>query len=46
MMNAIDTGAAAKPTLKITAYASQLHKNAATEFTAAEAWANVNPANP
>lgn len=46
MMNAIDTGAAAKPTLKITAYASQLHKNAAMEFTAAEAWANVNPANP
>lgn len=46
MMNAIDTGAAAKPTLKITAYASQLHKNAETEFTAAEAWANVNPATP
>lgn len=34
------------PTLTITAYASQLHKNAETEFTAAEAWANVNPANP
>lgn len=34
------------PTLTITAYASQLHKDAATEFTAAEAWANVNPANP
>ena len=34
------------PTLTITAYASQLHKNATTEFTAAEAWANVNPANP
>lgn len=34
------------PTLTITAYASQLHKNAAMEFTAAEAWANVNPANP
>lgn len=46
MMNAIDTGAAAKPTLTITAYASQLHKTATIEFTAAEAWANVNPANP
>lgn len=34
------------PTLTITAYASQLYKDAATEFTAAEAWANVNPANP
>lgn len=31
------------PTLSITAYASQLHKNADTTFTAAEAWANVNP---
>ena len=30
------------PTLTITAYASQLHKNADKEFTAAEAWANVN----
>lgn len=46
MMNAIDNNTAAKPTLTITAYASQLHKNAETEFTAAEAWANVNPANP
>lgn len=46
MMNEIDNGTAAKPTLKITAYASQLHKNAETEFTAAEAWANVNPATP
>ena len=34
------------PKLTITAYASQLHKNATTEFTAAEAWANVNPTNP
>ncbi len=34
------------PTLTITAYASQLHKNATTEFSAAEAWENVNPANP
>ena len=31
------------PTLTITAYASQLHKNADKEFTPAEAWANVNP---
>ena len=42
-MNALDAEGAAKPTLTITAYASQLHKNATTEFTAAEAWANVNP---
>ena len=34
------------PKLTVTAYASQLHKNATTEFTAAEAWANVNPTNP
>lgn len=46
MMNEIDNGTAANPTLTITAYASQLHKNAETEFTAAEAWANVNPTNP
>lgn len=46
MMNAIDNGTAAKPTLTITAYASQLHKNATEVFTAAEAWANVNPATP
>ena len=44
-MNALDNGTAAKPTLTITAYASQLHKNATTEFTPAEAWANVNPTN-
>ena len=30
-----------KPTLTITAYASQLHENATDEFTAAEAWANI-----
>lgn len=45
-MNALDAEGAAKPTLTVTAYASQLHKNATTEFTAAEAWANVNPTNP
>ena len=33
------------PKLTITAYASQLHKDASTEFTPAEAWANVNPTN-
>lgn len=30
-----------QPTLTITAYASQLHKNATEDFTAAEAWANI-----
>ena len=45
-MNALDVESAAKPTLTITAYASQLHKNATTKFTANEAWANVTPANP
>ena len=30
------------PTLTVTAYASQLHKNATEDFTAAEAWANVS----
>ena len=30
------------PTLTITAYASQLYKSAGAEFSAAEAWANVN----
>lgn len=34
------------PKLTITAYASQLYKSAGVEFTAAEAWANVNPTNP
>lgn len=32
-----------KPTLKFTAYASQLYKSAGTEFTPAEAWSNANP---
>ena len=31
------------PKLTVTAYASQLYKSAGVEFTAAEAWANVNP---
>lgn len=38
MMEAAETS---KPTLTITAYASQLNKNATEEFTAAEAWANI-----
>lgn len=42
MMNALDAEGATKPTLTVTAYASQLHKNATTEFSVAEAWANVN----
>lgn len=33
------------PTLTVTAYASQLKSSNNTEFTAAEAWTNVNP-NP
>lgn len=42
-MNALDAENAAKPTLTITAYASQLYKSAGMEFTAAEAWDNVKP---
>ena len=38
MMTAANT---AQPTLKITAYASQLHKNATEEFAAKDAWANI-----
>lgn len=30
------------PTLTVTAYASQLHKNSTDNFTAAEAWTNVS----
>ena len=32
-----------QPTLTFTAYAVQLNKNNTTEFTAADAWAKVNP---
>ena len=39
MMNSLT--AETYPTLTITAYASQLHKNATTDFTAAEAWVNA-----
>ena len=45
-MNALDAAGAEKPTLTITAYASQLYKSAGEKFTAAEAWENVNPTNP
>ena len=41
LMNALDAEGAAKPTLTITAYASQLHKNATDKFDAATAWANI-----
>ena len=41
MMN--DTLTSAQPTLTFTAYASQYYKSAGVPFTAAEAWANVNP---
>ena len=40
-MNALDAEGAVKPTLTITAYASQLYKSAGVEFTAAEAWNNI-----
>lgn len=40
-MNALDAAGAAKPTLTITAYASQLYKSAGVGFTAAEAWNNI-----
>lgn len=36
------TAKTSQPTLTITAYASQLHKNATEVFTAKEAWANVD----
>ena len=40
-MNALNADSAAKPTLTITAYASQLHKSATEQFTAKEAWDNI-----
>lgn len=40
-MNALDAEDAVKPTLTITAYASQLHKNATETFDAATAWNNI-----
>lgn len=44
MMNGLTTETL--PKLTVTAYASQLHKNATTEFTVEDAWKNVNPTNP
>mgnify|MGYP004642531887 CR=1 FL=1 len=40
-MNDMDAGKIAKPTLTITAYASQLHKSATEDFDAATAWDNI-----
>lgn len=40
-MSAIDNGTAVKPTLTITAFASQLYKSAGVEFSAAAAWAYI-----
>lgn len=40
-MNDMDEGKIAKPTLTITAYASQLHKSATEDFDAATAWRNI-----
>lgn len=37
----METAKTSKPTLTITAYASQLHKNASETFTPAQAWANI-----
>lgn len=41
MMEALNEVGATKPTLSFKAYASQLHKNNDSDFTPAEAWANV-----
>lgn len=40
-MNDMDAGKIAKPTLTITAYASQLYKSAGVKFSAKEAWDNI-----
>ena len=40
-MEALNAQGAAKPTLTITAYASQLYKNATDKFSALEAWNNI-----
>lgn len=41
MMTAFENGTATKPTLTITAYASQLYKNNTDKFAPAQAWDNV-----
>lgn len=43
MLNDLNAEGATQPTLTFTAYAVQLNKNNTTEFTAADAWAKVNP---
>ena len=45
-MNALNVEGAEKPTLTITAYASQLYKNNNNTFTAAQAWDNAQPPTP
>lgn len=45
-MEALNKDSATKPTLTITAYASQLYESAGVKFTPAKAWANVKPVNP
>lgn len=40
-MEALNKDGAVKPTLTITAYASQLYKNATDKFSALEAWNNI-----
>ena len=40
-MNALNAESAVKPTLTITAYASQLYKNATDQFSALDAWNNI-----
>ena len=40
-MNALNAEGAVQPTLTITAYASQLHKNATETFSASDAWNNI-----
>lgn len=45
-MNALNADGAEKPTLTITAYASQLHKSATVTFSPSEAWDNAQPPTP
>lgn len=46
MLNALNAEGATQPTLTFTAYACQYMKNGTENFTAAEAWAEVNPTTP
>lgn len=43
MLNGLNADGATQPTLTFTAYACQYMKNNTESFTAAEAWAKVNP---